>query len=202
MAIKPRTVIPKARDRSPIWTSLAMLAALLTFYGLLAVYMATDHAWTDRVLQSIPIPTTRATLASDAALASQVRIVSSRAWYTQLGDQTLTLVAEATVVNDALVPLSKIIVRAAAEGPGTGLRTQSAVCGGAISPRLLGRLPIEELNTLQKLVPSLDALEPGETMDCQVAFARMGTGAEEVVLRVAWVEPLPGHPHPLFHPEG
>ncbi len=202
MAPEPRTVFPKLSERSPVWTAAIMLGALVTFYGLLAVYMARDHAWTDEMLQRIPLPSTRATLAADAGLASQLRIVSSRAWYTNLADQTRTLVAEATVVNDALVPLSKVIVDAQAQGQGTPLRTRSVVCGGAVSRRLLGRLPVEELDTLQELIPSLAALEPGRTIDCQVAFPDIGAGAEEVVLRIAWAEPFPGHPRPLFHPEG
>ena len=200
MAARPRTVIPKRSERSPIWGAVSMLTALMTAYGLLAVYMARDHAWTDRILQHVPIPTTRASLAADAALATQIRIVTSSAWYTSLADQTRTLVAEATVVNDALVPLSRVIVEARAHGQEGATRTQSAVCGGAISRRLLGRLPVDELQTLQNLVPSLEALEPGQTIECQVAFADMDAGAEEVILRIAWAEPLPGHPRPLFHP--
>jgi hypothetical protein len=202
MAPEPRTVFPKLTNRSPVWPAAIMLGALVTFYGLLAVYMARDHAWTDSVLQQVPLPATRATLAADAELASHLRIVSSRAWYTKLGDQTRTLVAEATVVNDALIPLSKVIIEASAQAQGAAVLTRSVVCGGAVSRRLLGRLPVEELDTLQELIPSLDALEPGRTIDCQVAFPDIGTGAEEVVLRIAWVEPLPGHPRPLFRPEG
>jgi hypothetical protein len=202
MAVKPRTVIPKRAERSPIWAGIAMLSLMVTFFGLLAVYMARNHPWTDSILQHVPIPATRASLAADAELATQIRIISSRAWYTNLADQTRTLVAEATIVNDALVPLSKVVVEAEAQGQGATVHKQSAVCAGTISRRLLGRLPVEELDTLQELIPSLEALEPGETIDCQVAFPGISAGAEEVVLRIAWVEPLPGHPRPPFHPEG
>ena len=202
MANKPRTVIPSNSERSPVWPALYMLGALVTFYGLLAVYMSRDHAWTDEVLQHVPIPASRASLAAEPDLATQVRIVSSRAWYTNLSDQTRTLVAEATVVNDALVPLSKVIVEAQAQAPGAKAQSRNVVCAGAVSRRLLGRLPVEELDTLQDLVPSLSALEPGGKIDCQVAFAGIEAGAEEVILRIAWVEPLPGHPRPLFRPEG
>jgi hypothetical protein len=202
MAHKPKTVVPRRRDRSPAWSAFVLLTALVTSYGLLSVYMARNHPWTDRFLQLVPVPATRATLASDSELVQQIRIVSSRAWYTNLADQTSTLVAEATVVNDALVAVSRVVVEARAQVEGGNSRTESAVCGGSVSRRLFGRLPVEELMTLQELIPPQTAVEPGATLRCQVAFARMPAGAEEVVLRIAWVEPLPGHPRPLFHPEG
>jgi hypothetical protein len=202
MAHNPKTVVPKRGERSPAWAAFILLAALIAFYGLLSVYMARNHPWTDWFLQRVPLPTTRATLASDSELVRQIRVVSSRAWYTKLADQTSTLVAEATVVNDALVPVSRVVIEALAQVEGGKQRRESAVCGGSVSRRLLGRLPVEELITLQELVPPKEAVEPGATLDCQVAFARMPAGAEEVVLRIAWVEPLPGHPPPLFHPEG
>jgi hypothetical protein len=202
MASNQRTVVPEQRERSPAWSAAILLGVLAICYGLVAVYMARNHAWADRFLQSVPIPTTAASLAADPVLAGQIRIVSSRAWYTQLADRTTTLVAEAIVVNDALVPVNKVVVEASAQADGSSGRIESAVCGGTLSRRLLGRIAVDELETLQELVPTLDAIEPGQKLECQIAFPRMAQGAEEVVLRITWVEPLPGHPRPLVHPEG
>lgn len=177
-----------------------LLLSMISAFGILSLFMARNHAWTDKVLAELPLPGPATSLAADPGLAGQIRIGESRAWYTALVDRTSALVAEAEVVNDAIVPVTNIVVEAHAYVSGLPVRTISGMCGRPVSNRLLQRLPREELGALLDLEPPFSTpLDPGESMDCQVAFAGLEPGADEVVFRVASAEPLPGHSKPQFH---
>ena len=130
-------------------------------------------------------------------------IDSSEAWFARLGDQSSTLVAETVIVNDALLPVTNVVVEAVVMEEGNRIRRAHAGCGRPVSDRLIGRLRRDELKALNTLeVSSTGELATGETIRCQVAFARLEPGPDEVVFRIASVEPLPGHSPPLFHPGG
>lgn len=203
MARRPRTVVPGEPERKSIWTALVLLVSLITTFAILALFMARDHPWTDALLARLPAPGAATSLAADPTLASQMRIVTSQAWYTKLADQTPALVAETVVINDALVPVNNVIVEASVYAGEKHLGTARVSCGKPVSPRMLGRLKRDELRALDDLrPPETRPLATGESLRCQVAFAGIESGAEEVTFRIASVEPLPGHREPLFHPGG
>jgi len=185
-----------------VWTALVLMTSLTAGFVIIALFMAGNHAWTDAITAALPVPGPATSLAADPGLSSQIRITRSRAWYTTLADQTPTLIAQATVVNDALLPVSNILVEGQAYRDGKAVRSALGVCGRPISNRLIRRLPRDELRALQRLQPPTPtAMVSGSSMECQLAFAGIKPGATEVSLRIASVEPLPGHRSPLFHPE-
>lgn len=209
MARRPHTivsvgpVVPGEPERKSIWTALVLLVSLITTFAIVALFMTSNHAWTDAVLTRLPAPGPATSLAADPELAGQMRIVTSQAWYTRLADQTPALVAETVVVNDALVPVNNVVVEASVYAGQNHLGTARVSCGKPVSQRLLGRLKRDELQALSDLSPpETRPLAAGESLRCQVAFAGIQPGAEEVTFRIASVEPLPGHQAPLFHPGG
>ena len=203
MARAPKTYVPVEPRRTSIWTALVLLASLNALFGILALFMARNHAWTDEIMAELPLPGPATSLAADPGLVGQIRIGRRAAWYTTLVDRTPALIAEAEVVNDAIVPVRNVVIEAHAYDDGRPVRTVSGKCGRPVSNRLIGRLPRDELRALLDLEPPESTpLGPGESMDCQVAFAGLEAGADEVVFKVSSAEPLPGHSRPRFHPEG
>jgi hypothetical protein len=201
VARNPNTFVPHRPYRTSIWTALVLLQALLAAFAIFALFLGHEHAWADRILAHVPMPGPATSLAADPSLAAQMRLIGRTAWYTRLADRTPVLVAEADVANDSLMPVNKIIVAAEAKVGGETKAKAIARCGKAVSNKLLGRMPREELATLLDLdPPAAPPLLPGETRRCQVAFAGMAPGAEEVVVRIVSVEPLPGHPRPHLRP--
>lgn len=192
------SVVHEEHEPSRLTAPLAILAGLLVAFSLLTLFMVHDHAWTDSLTASVPLPGP-ATLAADPNLAAQMRVTGAHAWNTVLADQTQAVVAEAEIANDALVAVRHIVINAEARVEGRTKAVGVAMCGKPVSNRLLGRIGRDELLTLL----SLDApvsVEPGHRLGCQVALPGIGPGIDEVVLRVASVEPSPGHPAPAFHP--
>ncbi len=203
MARRPQTVVPDQPRHTSIWTTLVLLASLVTTLAIVALFMARNHAWAERVLARLPAPGPATSLAADPGLAQQIRIVASDAWFTKLDDQTSALVAESVVVNDSLVPVRNVVIEASVLQGGTPVATARVSCGKPVSDRLLRRLSREELHALAELEPpATRPLATGERLRCQVAFAGIAPGDQEVTFRIASVEPLPGHPDPLFHPGG
>jgi hypothetical protein len=176
---------------------LVLLAALNLAFAVLTVFMARNHAWTDAFMALVPLPGTGTSLAADPSLARQVKLESTTAAYRTLADQSSALVAEAEVVNRSLLPVTKIVLEAHAYGDGLPMATVSAMCGLSVSERFISRLAREELRALLELAPpSPHPIEPGERVRCQIAFPGLKRDADEVVFRIASVEPFPGHPPP------
>ncbi len=201
---RSRTVFLDPSRPTSVSTVLSLLTALLAGFGLLALFMARHHDWTERLLGHLAVPGSSASLAADSALPFQLRIGETSAWYTSLADQTPVLVVRADLRNDALIEVGKVIVEARAlSAAGSTLGVRSAACGTSASNRLLRRLRRDELHTLAGLTPTRgSATAPGAFLHCQVMFAGMKPGAMEVVLRIVSAEPLAGHSPPLFHPTG
>jgi hypothetical protein len=193
--------LARAEEDSPSGANaLALLGTLLVAFATLALFMTHNHAWTDSVMAALPLPGPSQSLAADPTLSAQVRLVDARAWDTILGDRTSTLIAEASVTNDSLVPIRRVVVEAQARRSGRSLAVVTAICGNAVSHRLLRRLARDELETLRALEAPA-GVEPGGRLPCQVSFAGIEPGVEEVQLRIASVEPFPGHHPHAFRPE-
>lgn len=195
-----RTVVPEESGPSGLSTPLVVLAALLTTFMLAALFMGQNHTWTDSLMARLPFPGPQTSLAADPSLPSQLRLSNVRAWDAMLADQTPTLIAEASVINDALVPVRRIVVAAEARADGRLIASQTVTCGKWVSSRLLRRIGRDELAALREIDASAP-LEPGQRMPCQVAFGGIEPGANEVVLRIASAEPSPGHRAPAFDPQ-
>ncbi len=192
-------------DRQPttsIGAVVTLLATLLLAFVLLSLFMVRHHAWTEKVTSRLPWPGLRTSLAADSALPAQLRIDSSRAWYTDLADRTPVLVVRADVMNEALIEVDRIVLEGrAVTSDGTTVAVRSGSCGKIVSERLLRRLRKSELRALEELTPGRSAVaSPGTVVHCQITFAGIEPGASEVLLRIVSAEPLPGHSPPLFPP--
>jgi len=197
-----KTVVPEQPRVASIWTVLLLLLALLVTASLTAVFMVTHHTWTERVMSALPVPGPMASLAADPSLIAQMRLERPHAWIAHSADRIPVLVVEAEVANAALIEVVNVTLEALALGPdGRLLARRRALCGKPLSRRLLGRLRVEEIAAATSARPARPlALEPGHRTRCQVAFAGLEPGVSEVSLRIASVEPLPGHSRPLFLP--
>lgn len=185
--------------RTPIWTAIVLLLGLDVAFALLTLFMAQRHAWTDGFLAAVPMPGTRTSMAADPGLMRQLRVADTELWFSDLADQSSTLVADVSVENNSSLPVTKIVLEAQAFGSGAWVRTVSALCGLAVSPRLLGRLDREELVSLLDLAPpDTRAVQPGTSVRCQLAFPTLQSGVDEVMFKIASAEPSPGHPVPRF----
>ncbi len=195
-----RTVVPDDEAQRASFAHALLLFALSLFvFVLIALFMTRNHTWTDRVMAALPLPGARTTLAADPSLVGQVRIVAPRAWTIELADRTPAVVAEARVVNDARVSIRRIVLEGALRADGRSAAVRSALCGKTLSPRLLRRLRADELGAFDRIdVPS--RLEPGRAAPCQIVFTGVASRVENVVLRIASVEPDPNHSPPAFLP--
>jgi len=196
-----RTFVPEeTKAPSMLGAALALLCALLLSFALIAAFMVQNHGWTDSLMAVLPFPGPRASLAADPQLAPQLRLENVRAWDATLADQTSALIAEAWVTNDALVPVHRVLVTAEARVDGHTVATQSGTCGKAVSSRLLRRIGRDELMALREIDPPAP-VRPGQKIPCQLAFTGIVPGVKEVVVRIASVEPYPGHPARAFDPQ-
>jgi hypothetical protein len=178
-----------------------LVVSLNLAFVVIAAFMARNHAWTDAFMALVPLPGTGTSLASDPSLTGQMRIETASVGYRTLADQSETLVAEADVSNRSLLPVTKVVLEAHAYGSGLPVGTVSAMCGLSVSERFIGRLARDELRALLELQPpSPRPIEPGERVRCQIAFPGLKLPADEVVFRIASVEPFPGHPPPHLLP--
>jgi hypothetical protein len=192
-----RTFVPEEASTSTLATALTLLSALLLTFGLIAVFMVRNHDWTDSFMAALPFPGPRANLAADPALVPQLQLGELRAWDATLADQTHALITEASVTNDALVSVRRVLVTAEARVDGHTVASQTTACGKSVSGRLLRRIGRDELAALREIDPP-GPVRPGQSMTCQVAFTGLAPGVKEVVVRIASVEPFPGHPARAF----
>jgi hypothetical protein len=167
--------------------------------ALFALFLAQRHDWSDRFLAGVPMPGTRTSMAADPGLMQQLRVTEVDLWFSDLVDQSPTLIADVDVENPSSLPITNIVLEAQAFESGAWVRTVSALCGIAVSPRLLGRLRREELVSLLDLSPPYpDEVPPGATVRCQIAFPGLSSGVDEVMFKVASAEAFPGHSAPRF----
>lgn len=193
----PKTVFPEQR-RSSLATVWVAMSGIVVTFGALALLLTSRHSVADSLLAGIPAPGLATSLASERNLRAHLRIEPPEVWRTRLADNTEVLVAQTTVTNDSFVPVRDIVVSAEAYRRGRRIARAASACGRAFSPTLLGRIKRDELAVALDLPPSGAAIAPGQTTSCQVAFPRSAGGADEVEVRVASAEPLPGHPPSRF----
>ena len=199
MPNKNRTIIRRPKPRTAVWTGLVLMTSLVVSFGFLSVFLVYNHEWTDAQMARLPWPGASTSLAAERGLAEQMRVTNPFARMTNLRDNTPTLVAEATVVNDSMIPVSNMVLEAQAFAGDTLLRTASARCGTGVSGQLFAHMKAQDLDALKALRPSLPSIvASGAATQCQVAMAGLRGGADSVELRVTSVEPLAGHRSSLF----
>jgi hypothetical protein len=183
-----------------VWTAIVLMGFLLCAFGIVSLMLTHNHTWTDKLLSCIPAPGSRTSLAADRGLINQMHTKRASARVARLSDRQPTLVVEAQVSNDSLIPVTKIVIQATAYADGNPLSTRSSHCGRVVSERLFSRMRGEELNVLLDIeTPASEATMPGDEITCQVTLSgRAATEAEEIGVRIASVEPLPGHRFPRF----
>jgi hypothetical protein len=198
MASASEAILREPERRTAAWSALVLMLSLVGLFALFALYLDHDHAFADRLAASLPSPGSASSLAADPTLAAQLRVDRMSARIATLDDRSRALVADVRVTNDALIAVRHIFLEARAL---VGGRERSVVarCGHAVSNRLIGRMQRGELAALMELTPSDPGrLEPGESTQCQVAMVGLKDEVDEVTLRIASAEPVPGHPAPRF----
>ena len=201
MATGRKTIVRGGSTNRPLWTAVILLGSLGGAFAVLSLFLSYNHRLTDELGMRVPIPGAVTSLAADPGLAAQIRVVDSSARLLTLADQTHALVVETTVVNDALIPVSKVVMEAYAYELGVRVRSGWSRCGKRVSDRLLKRMRRAELIALAHLEPAEpEILTSGASTRCQVAIANVKPEADEAGFRIASAEPLPGHPRPRFHP--
>lgn len=200
---KPKdAILPETESRTGAGTTLVLMSSVVVVFGLLSLFLTHYHEWSDRLGLVLPWPGVATSFAADPALAAQVRVSELIVTRTKLADETQALVAEARVTNDSLIPIRNVVVEATLVKDGKEGRKASSLCGKSVSQRILGRMPRSELTALMRMQPAGTVeLDTGSSTTCQVAL--IGTGMEmedgdEIELRVASVEPTPGHPLSTF----
>jgi hypothetical protein len=195
---KPKdAILPETENRTAAGTTIVLMSSVVAIFGLFSLFLTHYHEWNDRLALGVPWPGVATSFAADPGLATQVRVSEVTVKMTKLADQTQALIAQVRLTNDALIPIRNVVVEAILIQDGEDGRKASALCGKNISSRILGRMPRSELTALMRMRPRESVeLETGASTTCQVAL--IGTEEEleeidEVELRVASVEPRPGH---------
>ncbi len=199
MPRKPKTLQRHDEERpSPVWTAVVLMASSVVVLATVSLFLVRNHEWTDALVSALPGPAS--CLAADPGLAGQMRIRDVSAQVLSLGDQTRTLVAEASVVNDAMIPAEDLKLEVTVFAGGEEVRRAASSCGKTVSERLLRRLTIAELLALSELDPGYPVvLQPGATISCQVTVPEIPEDIDEASFRIASVEARPGHPPARFH---
>jgi len=178
-----------------------LLGSLVFSFGLLALILAYNHSWTDTLMRSLPIPGPRTSFAADPGLIGQMRAAKPDVRSVALADQSRAVVIETDVVNESPLPVSRVVLEATAFTGGKPVAKIASDCGKVVSDKLLSRLPPDELGVLVAIPsPNSERLEPGRAIHCQIAFPPPVPAADDFRVRVASVEPLPGHPPPRLSP--
>lgn len=194
MARSPRAIVPEEPKEASPWSAVVLMASSVGAFALVSLFLATNHRWTDLLLASMPSLTPAIRLSSDGVIAEQMRIVDVRTEHLTLSDRSSALLFEATVVNDAAMPVLGIVLEVEGFREGDLVATSSGTCGKNVSVRLLKRLSRDEVAALMQLAtPDSEVLASGARTGCQVALTGLRTEIEEVSFRIAAVEPIADH---------
>src|SRR5262249_32251108 len=140
MARTPRAIVPEEPAESSAWSAIVLMASSVGAFALVALFLANNHHWTDRLLAGFPAPGLSVRMANDGVVSEQLRVTDVRTEHLTLSDRSVALLFEATIVNDAAMPVKNIVIEV--EGYRDGAKVASALgtCGKNVSERLLKRL--------------------------------------------------------------
>jgi hypothetical protein len=194
MARTPRAIVPEEPKDTSAWSAVVLMISSIGAFALLALFLANNHRWTDALMAALPSPGA-VRLASDGIVAEQLRVTEVRTEHLTLSDRTVALLLEATVVNDASIPIRGVVLEVEGFREGKSVGIGQGTCGKNVSVRLLKRLSADEVTALMELeAPQASLLDPGARSSCQVALVHLRTEVEEVDYRIASAEPTVGHP--------
>jgi len=194
MARTPRAIVPEEPKETSAWSAVVLMASSVGAFALIALFLATNHRWTDALLARLPSPGGAIRLASDGIVAEQLRITEVRTEHLTLSDRSVALLFEATVVNDASLPVRGVVLEVEGFREGKPISASQGTCGKNVSVRLLKRLSSNEVEALMQLAtPESEVLDSGTRTGCQVALTGLRTEVEEVSFRIASAEPTEDH---------
>jgi len=201
MARTPRAIVPEEPKETSAWSAVVLMASSVGAFALVALFLATNHGWTDALLAGFPTPFGMPRLATDGIVAEQLRISDMRTEHLTLSDRSVALLFEATVVNDSSIPVRGIVLEVEGFREGRMVAAGQGTCGKNVSVRLLKRLSSDEVAALMNLAtPESEVLASGARTGCQVTLTQLRTEVEEVSYRIASAEPtadhLPADPNP------
>jgi len=192
MPRSPRAIVPDAPEQaSPAWSAVVLMASSVGAFAVFALFLANNHRWTDELLARMPSPS--GSLANDGIVAEQLRVTNVHTEHMTLSDRSSALLFQATLVNDASLPVRGVELEVEGWRDGHLVATSHGTCGKNVSVRLLKRLSRDEVSALMGLATESEVLEPGSRIDCQVALTQLRTEVEEVSYRVSSAEPGSGH---------
>ena len=202
MAHPPRAIVPEESKETSAWSAIVLMASSVGAFALLALFLANNHRWTDALLARLPAPGSVLRLTNDGVIAEQLRISDVRTEHLTLSDRSVALLLEATVVNDAAIPVRGIVLEVEGFRDGQKIAEARGTCGKNVSVRLLKRLSRDEVTALMELAtPDRETLASGARTGCQVALTQLHTEVEEVSYRIAAAEPTADHPSADPDPE-
>jgi len=194
MARTPRAIVPEEPKETSAWSAVVLMASSVGAFALIALFLATNHHWTDALLARLPAPEGMRP-AADGIVAEQLRITDVRTEHLTLSDRSVALLLEATVVNDAAIAARGIVLEVEGFRDGKAIAAGQGTCGKNVSVRLLKRLSRDEVAALMQLAtPESEVLESGARTGCQVALTGLRTEVDEVSYRIAAAEPTEDHP--------
>ena len=201
MARTSRAIVPEEPKETSAWSAVVLMASSVGAFALGALFLVNNHRRTDRLHAPHPTPGGAHRLAADGIVAEQLRITDVRTEHLTLSDRSVALLIEATVVNDAAIPVHGIVLEVEGFRDGKAISAGQGTCGKNVSVRLLKRLSSDEVEALMELAnPDSEVLASGARTGCQVALTHLRTEVEEVSYRIASAEPTADHPPAVADP--
>ena len=186
----PRAIVPEEPKETSAWSAIVLMASSVFAFGLLALFLANSHRFTDRLLASFPAPGGRLRMASDGIVAEQLRVLDVHTEHMTLADRSVALLVQATIVNDAAIPVRGIVLAVDGYRDGKLIASGHGTCGKNVSDRLIKRLSRDEVAAQMELEdPASPVLASGARTGCPVALTQLRTEIEEVSYRIASAEP-------------
>lgn len=194
MPRSPRAIVPEEPRETSAWSAIVLMASSVAAFALLSLFLATNHRWTDALLARVPTPGGAIRIANDGVVAEQLRIADVRTEHLTLSDRSVALLFEATVINDAAIPVRGIVLKVEGWRDGEKVGEAEGTCGKNVSVRLLKRLSRDEVRALMGLAtPEGVEIQSGERTGCQVTLTQLRTEVEEVSYRIESAEPSADH---------
>lgn len=187
----PTAIVPDEPTPSSAWSIVVLMLSTVAAFALFSLFLANNHRWTDELLSRLPSPT--GSLANDGIVAQQLRLTDVRTEHMTLSDRSSALLFEATLVNDAAMPVHGVRIEVSGWRDDKLVASGIGTCGKNVSVRLLKRLSRDEVSALVRLDTEAEVLEPGARVGCQVALTQLKTEVAEVSYRVEMAEPTAGH---------
>ena len=194
MARAPRAIVRDEPKETSAWSAVVLMASAVGAFALFSLFLAFNHPWTDALIARLPAPGPALSLAHDGIVAEQLRIVDVHTGHLTLADRSTALLFEATVVNDAALPVHGIVIEVEGFRETKRIAGSASTCGKNVSERLLKRLSRDEVTALMEMeTGERVVLDSGGRVGCQVVLTGLRTEVAEISYRIASAEPTADH---------